>query len=160
MSVRPPRRPSLHYRRATFITKLPKEYRYSPSHYWLMDLGDGRWRVGLTRFATRMLGDMVDHGFEKPPGTAIRTGDILGWVEGFKAIADVYAPGEGTFVLSNPALEKDLSLVDEDLYEDGWLFEFEGVPDDRCMDVETYRDLLDRTIDRILASQKDEESAG
>jgi hypothetical protein len=32
-----------------------------------------------------------------------------------------------------------------------------GRPDVKCLDVRAYRDLLDKTIDRILAQQKGEE---
>jgi hypothetical protein len=39
----------------------------------------------------------------------------------------------------------------------GWLYEVNGTPDTKCLDVHTYRDLLDKTIDRILAQQKGEE---
>ena len=56
---------TLHYKRSHFATQLPMAYLYSPSHAWLARMEDGRWRVGLTKFATRMLGEMVDHGLRR-----------------------------------------------------------------------------------------------
>ncbi|MEI6873181.1 MAG: hypothetical protein WCL08_12955 [Verrucomicrobiota bacterium] len=37
-----------------------------------------------------------------------------------------------------------------DPYGAGWLFKIVGEPDERCGDVESYRQLLDATIDRML----------
>src|SRR5436305_11529045 len=52
------------YRRNRFQSRLPKAYRYTAAHFWLAELSPGLWRVGFTRFATRMLGEIVEHGFE------------------------------------------------------------------------------------------------
>ena len=48
------------YKRSNFVTHLPVECLYSPSHFWLRKVGDSRWRVGFTKFATRMLGEIVE----------------------------------------------------------------------------------------------------
>ncbi len=150
---------TLHYKRSHFATQLPVDYLYSPSHAWLARQPDGTWRVGLTRFATRMLGEMVDHGFELEGGATVETGQIVGWVEGFKAISDLYCVARGEFLGGNPALKEKLSLVDRDGYGAGWLYAVRGEPDPKCMDVHTYRGLLDETIDRILAKQQNEAPA-
>src|SRR6185503_5988298 len=84
-----PNRPkSLHYRRSRFVTHLPVNYLYSPSHCWIALQEGGLWRVGLTKFATRMLGEMVDHGFDIELESPVASGQIIGWIEGFKAISD------------------------------------------------------------------------
>ncbi len=103
-----------------------------------------------------MLGEMVDHGFEIEPGAAVRPGQIVGWIEGFKAISDLYCIATGRFLGGNPGLRQKIGLVDKDPYGEGWLYEVEGNPDAHCMGVEAYRDLLDETIDRILEKQKGE----
>jgi glycine cleavage system H protein len=146
---------TLFYKRSHFVTHLPVAYRYSRSHFWLAQQPDGEWRIGLTKFATRMLGDMVDHGFEIEPGAVVETGQILGWVEGFKAISDVYSVARGTFAGSNPALRDNIASVDKKPYTDGWLYAVRGAPDERCLDVNGYREHLDRAIDLILSKQKD-----
>ena len=150
-----PRRPqTLHFKRSNFATQLPVAYSYTPSHAWLADLGNGRWRVGLTKFATRMLGEMVDHGFEVQPEAAVACGQVIGWVEGFKVISDLYCVAEGKFLGSNPVLRERIALVSKDPHGLGWLYEVEGRPDPKCLGVEAYRDLLDKTIERLLAQQK------
>lgn len=147
------------YKRATFVTQLPVDHLYAPSHAWLARSGEGRWRVGFTKFALRMLGELVDVQFDKAPGTPIAPGDVVGSIEGFKAVSDLFCPGRGTFVHGNPALAADLEHIVRAPYTDGWIYEFEGTPDDRCLDVGRYQELLDATIDRILAKQKAEEPA-
>lgn len=145
---------TLHYKRSHFATQLPVDYLYSPSHAWLARQPDGSWRIGLTRFATRMLGEMVDHGFEPAPGASVAHGQIVGWVEGFKAISDLYCVVAGEFLGGNPALKEKISIVDKDCYGAGWFYGAKGEPESKCIDVHAYRDLLDKTIDRILEKQK------
>ena len=149
---------ALHYKRSHFATQLPCDYLYTPSHAWMAADGTNRWRVGITKFATRMLGEMVDHGFEKGPGNSVAVGDIVGWVEGFKAISDVYCVVTGKFLEGNAALRENVKLISKDPYGAGWLYAVEGVPDPNCVKVETYRDILDKTIDRMLEKQKKQEA--
>lgn len=146
-----------HYKRARFATHLPLDYLYSPSHFWIARQPDGLWRVGLTKFASRMLGEMVDHGFEVDADAPVRPGQIVGWVEGFKAISDVFCIAEGRFAGGNPALRDKISLMDKDCYGAGWLYAVKGQPDAKCVDIHAYQGLLDQTIDKILEKQKDAE---
>lgn len=148
---------TLHYKRSHFATQLPVEYRYMPSHSWVAPAGEGRWRVGLTKFATRMLGEMVDHALEIEPGAPTECGQIIGWVEGFKAISDLYCVVQGKFISANTGLKENISRISKDPYASGWLYEAAGTVDERAMDVHAYRELLDKTIDRILAEQKGKE---
>ena len=145
------------YKRATFVTRLPVKHLYAPSHGWLAEAAPGRWRVGFTKFALRMLGELVDVQFEAASGQPLKPGDIVGAIEGFKAVSDLYCVGTGRFVAGNPALRNDLESLGRDPYGEGWLYEFEGTPDPRCLDVAAYQDLLNETIDRILAKQQAEE---
>lgn len=149
---------TLYYKRSHFVTHLPVDYLYSPSHFWIGQSVDKTWRVGLTRFATRMLGEMVDHGFEITTGQPVEPGQIVGWVEGFKAISDVYCIGAGTFSGGNPLLKEKISMISRDGYGEGWLYALDGGPDSRCVDVNAYKVWLDQTIDRILEKQKQSDS--
>ena len=148
---------TLRYKRSRFVTQLPVEYLYSPSHAWLARQADGAWRIGITKFATRMLGDMVDHGFEIAAGAPVQTGQIIGWLEGFKAISDVFCVVDGNFLNSNPVLRDTIALVNKDPYGTGWLYQVRGQPDAKCADVHAYKALLDKTIDKILEKQKAED---
>ena len=142
------------YKRSNFVTHLPIECRYSPSHFWLKEMAAGCWRVGFTKFATRMLGEIVEVQWEKAAGAPVASGEIIGSVEGFKAISDIYCSGEGSFLGGNPGLTADIELVSREPYDGGWLYEFHGQPDARCIDLATYRALLDSTIDHILEKQQ------
>jgi glycine cleavage system H protein len=148
---------TVHYKRSHFATQLPTDYVYSPSHCWLAREAQNQWRVGLTKFATRMLGEMVDHGFDVEPGAKVQIGQILGWVEGFKAISDLFCVAQGKFLETNGVLKERIQLVTKDCYKAGWLYRVEGEIDSRCMDVHTYIGLLDKTIDKILEKQKGDE---
>ena len=145
---------TLHYKRSHFATQLPADYLYTPSHAWIGSDSNGCWRVGLTKFATRMLGEMVDHGFETEQNAKVQPGQIVGWVEGFKAISDLFCVASGLFRGGNPALRENVKLISKDTYGAGWLYLVEGKPDPNCVDVEAYRDILDKTIDRMLEKQK------
>lgn len=140
---------TLHYRRALFIADLPVDHLYSPAHAWLTPNGEGAWRIGLTKFATHLLGDMVDHDFEAKPGDAVAPGQIIGWIEGFKAISDLFCVATGEFVRRNPELADQITLINRDPHGEGWLYEVKGTPDSKCMDVHAYIAFLDRTIDRL-----------
>jgi len=119
------------YKRSNFVTHLPTEFLYSPSHFWLANVGGPRWRVGFTKFATRMLGDVVDVQFQKAVGDAVSSGEIIGSIEGFKAISDIYCVGDGQFSALNPVLRDNAAIIADAPYADGWLYEIAGQPDRR-----------------------------
>ena len=146
------------YKRSNFVTHLPVDCLYSPSHFWLRRIEGDRWRIGFTKFATRMLGEIVDVQFEKKPGDAVTSGEIIGSIEGFKAISDIYCVADGRFVTPNTTLAEDIEKIGKDPYNIGWLYELDGQPDAKCRDVESYRALLDATIDRMLTKQSNSET--
>lgn len=148
-----PKPKSLHYKRARFATHLPADFLYSPSHFWIARQEGDLWRVGMTQFAARMLGEMVDHGFNVEPGASVSSGQVIGWVEGFKAISDLFSIAEGTFAGGNQVLKDDIALVTKHPYAAGWLYSVNGNPDSKCVDVAGYQTLLDKTIDKILEKQ-------
>ena len=141
------------YRRARFVTSLPRDYYYSASHFWIARQQDQTWRIGLTKFASRMLGEMVDYGFEVQLDAPVHSGQAIGWIEGFKAVSDVFCIAEGRFTGANPALEQDITLINQDPYGAGWLYAVKGQPDATCVDVNGYAKILDQTIDNLLEKQ-------
>lgn len=138
------------YKRNRFQSRLPRERVYTASHFWLEQREPGLWRVGFTRFATRMLGEVVEHGFEAKVGDAVKVGQTIGWVEGFKALTDLYCVADGTFAGHNPEAEQDPALVDKDPYHKGWLYLVRGTPDPNGLAVDGYIGILDATIDKML----------
>lgn len=144
---------TLPYRRSRFSTRLPLGRLYTASHYWLDAEERGAWRVGFTKFATRMLGDLVEYRFDVSPAGALALGQQIGWVEGFKALSEVYAVVEGEFVGANPALAADVTLVDSDPYGGGWLYQARGQAEPAAVDAQGYAAILDATIDKMLEKQ-------
>ena len=141
----------VYYKRSRFSSRLPADRLYSPSHFWMKEVEAGLWRVGFTKFAARMLGDFVEHGFQVKAGDAVTVGQTIGWVEGFKALTDLYCVVDGTFAGGNEMLERDATLADSQPYGDGWLYAARGTPDAGATDVHGYVALLDLTIDKMRA---------
>lgn len=139
---------ALSYRRSRFRTRLPTDRLYTRGHYWLLR-DSNQWRIGLTKFAVRMLGEIVEMDFETELNETVEEGQVIGWVEGFKAVSDLYSPLSGVFQGGNPQLEEDPMLVRRDPYRQGWLFAVAGRPGAECVDAQGYADFLDGTIDRM-----------
>ncbi|MEX2671359.1 MAG: glycine cleavage system protein H [Phycisphaeraceae bacterium] len=148
MSSAPP--PELRYKRSRFTARLPTDRLYSPSHFYVKHQEGDLYRVGFTRFAKRMLGEIVECDVELEVGSPVELGQVVGWVEAFKAVSDLYSVGEGTFAGGNPALARKPQLIDEDPHGDGWLYAFNGKPDPACVDAEGYTKILDGQIDKML----------
>jgi glycine cleavage system H protein len=151
----------IRYKHTRFSARFPAEYRYSPSHYWMAPVpgNDSLWRVGFTKFATRMLGELVDAEFSVSQGDAIQPGQEIGWVEGFKAASDVLCVMNGAFSESNPTLQVDACIVRSDPYVDGWLYAAIGTPEEQSLNAEGYIKLLDETINRMQAQEQDRHDA-
>ena len=145
----------IRYKRSRFATRLPAGHRYTRSHYWLKRDDAGLWRIGLTTFATRMLGDLVECMFAVEPGETVEIGQALGSIEGFKAISDIYAVASGRFVGANEALDTDITLAESAPYGNGWLYAVDGAADPDSLDVDEYVHVLDATVDRMLASRRE-----
>lgn len=140
---------TLNYRRSRFSTRLPTNRFYSRGHYWILSEASA-CRIGLTKFAVRMLGEIVELDFEVKQGDSVETGQVVGWMEGFKAVSDLYSPITGLFIGGNPLLSEDPAVVRRDPYEKGWLFAVEGELSEDLIDAQGYAEFLDGTIDKMM----------
>ena len=142
------------FKHARFSARFPEGFRYSRSHYWMVPVEgeDGLWRAGFTKFATRMLGELVEAEWKAPVGSKVSPGEQIGWVEGFKAASDVFCVLEGEFVRGNPILDEDACIVRSSPYVDGWLYEVKGEPEADSVDVDGYIAMLDATITKMQES--------
>jgi glycine cleavage system H protein len=146
---------TVHYKRSRFSSRLPADRLYAPSHYWMLQIEPGLWRIGFTRFATRMLGDMVEFAFKVSPGDPVSVGQEIGTVEGFKALTDIYCAMNGRFAAANPDIERDITLADTDPYNRGWLYSVRGEPDPASTDVHGYVRVLDMTIEKMMEARRE-----
>lgn len=155
---------TIRFRHAHFSARFPVDCRYAASHFWMRPVDDGPdgsrlWRVGFTKFATRMLGELVELRLESPAGAAVRGGDRLGTVEGFKAVSDLFCVVDGVLEGANPGLTAETCLTHADPYGAGWLYAVRGEPADGHLDVQDYVTHLAATIARLEASRRDGSSA-
>ena len=101
--------------------ELPSNLKYSKSHEWVAEHGDGTASVGITAVATEQLGDLVY--VELPEvGRRLKLGESCAVVESSKAASDVYAPAAGEVVAVNEALAGHPENVNSSPYAQGWLF--------------------------------------
>ena len=143
------------YKRNRFTAQFNTAYLYSEAHYWFSPQEDGSCRSGLTKFAARMLGELVEFGFEKKPGEAVEVGDILGWMEGFKAASDIYSLVNGEFIGENADLVENPELLHARPHDKGWLYLINIPPEEKgkLMTVDEYPAFLDQLIDKMTGEE-------
>jgi glycine cleavage system H protein len=127
------------------MSNLPHELKYSKSHEWVRDEGDGTYTVGITDHAQGLLGDMVF--IELPEiDRVLSTEEECAVVESVKAASDVYAPVSGTVIEVNSAVEDSPELVNQDPYGDGWLFRLQDVSGlDELLDADAYAEMVEES---------------
>lgn len=118
------------------MSNIPKELLYTREHEWLRDEGNGEYTVGITEHAQEALGDMV---FVDLPeiGSAVSAGDDCAVVESVKAASDIYAPLSGEIIAVNNELNDAPERVNEQPYQEGWLFRI------KASDTSELADLID-----------------
>lgn len=127
------------------MSNVPSDLKYTKSHEWVRDNGDGTVTVGVTDHAQELLGDLV---FVETPeaGTNLAAEDACAVVESVKAASDVYAPLAGEVVAGNEALADSPEVVNNDAYGEGWLFKLRPANAgdlDGLMDADAYNQLLE-----------------
>ncbi|MBD3618072.1 MAG: glycine cleavage system protein GcvH [Chromatiales bacterium] len=127
------------------MSNVPSDLKYTKSHEWVRDNGDGTVTVGVTDHAQELLGDLV---FVETPeaGSNLAAEDACAVVESVKAASDVYAPLAGEVVEGNEALADSPEVVNNDAYGEGWLFKLRPANAgdlDGLMDANAYNQLLE-----------------
>ncbi len=80
--------------------------------------------VGLSDYAQDKLGEIVF--VELPDVDAeVEAGKSAAVIESVKAVADLYAPVDGTVTEVNEALLDQPELINQDPYGEGWVFKVE-----------------------------------
>ena len=102
---------------------VPNDLYYAKTHEWLR-IDDGVAVVGITDFAQNQLSDVT---FVELPdvGREVEADEEVAVVESVKAASDIYAPVAGTVVEVNGDLEDAPEQINDQPYEDGWLFKIE-----------------------------------
>lgn len=102
------------------MSNVPADLKYTESHEWIRDEGDGVVTIGITDHAQELLGDLV---FVELPevGSDFGKGDDAAVVESVKAASDVYSPLSGEVVEVNEDLADAPESINEAAY-DNWIF--------------------------------------
>jgi glycine cleavage system H protein len=103
------------------MSNVPNDLHYAKSHEWVKLAGDGTATVGITDYAQNALGDITYVQLPKK-GTTLSAGQVFGVVESVKAASDLYAPVSGSVLETNAALETAPETVNQQPYENGWMF--------------------------------------
>ena len=96
------------------------EVRFTDQHEWVRLDGDLA-TVGITRYATDQLGDVVFVELPKV-GRALKKAEAAAVVESVKAASDVYAPISGEVIEVNETLAAEPALVNSDAAGKAWFF--------------------------------------
>ncbi|WP_104036251.1 glycine cleavage system protein GcvH [Vibrio jasicida] len=99
---------------------MDKTLKFTDSHEWVRDNGDGTVTIGISEHAQEMLGDVV---FVDLPDVEdeVEAGESFSLVESVKAASDIYSPITGEVVEINEELEDSPELINEEPYEGGWI---------------------------------------
>lgn len=122
------------------MSDVPSELRYTKSHEWIRDEGDGTVTIGITDHAQELLGDLV---FVELPevGADLTAGDACCVVESVKAASDVYAPLTGEVLEVNEVLADSPEIINDSAFDDGWLFKIQLASEvelEELMDADAY----------------------
>jgi glycine cleavage system H protein len=103
------------------VAEYPTDLRYTKAHEWVRAEGD-RWRMGITSFAAKQLGDVVFVELPKV-GDKAEQSEALGTIESVKAVSEIYAPISGTVAAVNEALRDVPEAIYRDPHGEGWMIE-------------------------------------
>ena len=103
------------------MSDAPAELRYTKSHEWIRDNGDGTVTVGITDHAQEALGDIV---FVEIPdqGREVDADEACAVVESVKAASDIYSPLAGEVIEGNALLNDSPDAINNSPYDEGWIF--------------------------------------
>jgi glycine cleavage system H protein len=99
---------------------IPRHLRYTWDHEWMV-VDEGNATVGITAFAAKALGDVVDLRLPAV-GSWVEAGESCGRIESLTAVSGLYAPASGRVLEVNTALADDPGVVNAAPYTGGWLF--------------------------------------
>jgi len=106
------------------MSDYPPDLKYSKDHQWAK-VSSNRATVGITKFASEQLGDVMTVSFDVQAGDTVAAGKAFGTIESVKALSDLYTPLSGKVVNVNADLDGHPELVNEDCYGKAWMIVIE-----------------------------------
>ena len=114
----------------------PANLKYSKSHEWVKDLGNGLFEIGLSDFAQKELGDIVYVNLPQV-GDELKAGSSLGDVESVKAVSDIISPISGTVKEINESVASSPDSINKTPYE-SWLVRADGSAGEELLSAADY----------------------
>lgn len=122
--------------------KIQNGLKYTKSHEWVKDLGNGCAYLGLSDYAQEQLSDLVFINLPEP-GEAVTAGEPFADVESVKAVSDVFSGVTGEVEEINEDLADSPQKVNESPY-DAWIVKVSGITAyGDLMDAEAYKAYCD-----------------
>jgi glycine cleavage system H protein len=123
---------------------------YTKKHEWAHQEGNSAV-VGLSDYAQDKLGEIV---FVELPdvGAEVEAGKGAAVIESVKAVADLYAPLDGSVIEINEELLDQPELINTDPYGAGWVFKIE-IKDESQLGL-----LMDEKAYAIFVVEEEEEN--
>jgi len=107
----------------------PGDLKYTKTHEWVRDNGNGTATIGITEHAQELLGDVVY--VELPEiETSLSAEENCGVIESVKAASDMYAPLDGEVTEVNEELDSEPELINSAPFGEGWIFTMKLASDD------------------------------
>ena len=101
-----------------------KEMYYSDEHEWVLMKTDNTVLLGITKFASDYLGDIVF--IELPEaGNDVTQFEQFGEIESVKAVSELYSPVSGNISQINESVVQNPEILSDSPYEEGWLIQVE-----------------------------------
>ncbi|GIS68385.1 MAG: glycine cleavage system H protein [Chloroflexota bacterium] len=101
-----------------------KEMYYSDEHEWVLMKTDNTVLIGITKFASDNLGDIVF--IELPEaGNDVTQFEQFGEIESVKAVSELYSPVSGNISQINESVVQNPEILSDSPYEEGWLIQVE-----------------------------------
>lgn len=127
------------------MSNIPATLKYTESHEWVQDNGDGTVTIGITDHAQEALGDVV---FVELPevGRELAVEEEFGVIESVKAASDLYAPLAGEVIAVNESLEDAPESVNESPYDDAWILKMKVADSaelEKLLDADAYGQLVE-----------------
>lgn len=127
------------------MSVLPSHLKYAETHEWVYIDENGVAIVGITDFAQEALGELMSVTYPEV-GTDISAGEEAMSLESVKSASDIFAPVSGEIIAINEDLEDDPELINEEPYDEGWLFKIAAHDEAELEDLLTddeYQKLID-----------------
>lgn len=127
----------------------PADLLYHPeSHLWFATQGEGRYRVGVTRFGLALAGEILLFT-PKPLGVELAAGRGFGLLEAGKTVFPVKTPFAARLVDANPRLDPSAREMNLDPFA-AWLVELAALapPPDVLLPWEAARPEIERIMER------------